>query len=88
MFRVKAGTRIMAVPNLMRRMLRGYVGQAVKVTNKEAVFEAEDILVDPIKPNRAVPADWDLAERGYYGFKLNSKDWDMMLVHMNDIEVM
>ncbi|WAB25108.1 hypothetical protein M3_0157 [Lysinibacillus phage vB_LfM_LysYB1] len=64
-----------------------------KVIKKETMYFLEDLQVDPIGKHGAGPqhntigGDW--ARKGYYGFQLpkNSKGYDLLLVHSNDVIV-
>jgi len=87
MFKVKAGSEVQAIP--AKHPVNGFLDPYSTVTKRDAYYEVEDIAIDPIKPGCAVKTvGYDLAKRGYYGFKLNSKKWQMMIVHSNDVEVM
>ena len=87
MFKVKTGTKVIAVPK-SSFAVNGFLKTEVKTTKKEANYFLEDIGIDPIKPGPCIKTiGWDYATRGYYGFKLNGNEWDMMLVHSNDVEV-
>ena len=65
-----------------------------KTTNKEKMFFIEDVRIDPLGhvgcgPQNTKVIGGAYAEAGYYGFQLpkNSEDYDVMIVHMEDVEV-
>lgn len=88
MFKVKAGTKVIAVPR-SSYAVNGWLKMEKKVTKKEADYFREDISIDPFNPGGAFKTIGHYyAKLGYYGFQLKSKDWDTMLVHMNDVEVL
>ena len=88
MFKVKAGSKVRAVP-YDSSGVPAFLSSEEKVTNKDAYYQVEDLRIDPVKPGPYLNTiGWDYATHGWYGFILNSKQWQCMLVRGDMVEVL
>lgn len=85
LFRVPVGTKARALRDT------GTIVVAEEVTlNRTAIYEREELAVDPIHPGDGPTIGDAYANAGWYGFRLptNARRYSVLLVRAQDVQVM